>query len=219
VTRKSGTNAGVTPEHHPREGTPRALRGGGAPQEGVTPGGSPQEGHLRRGHLRRVTPEGPPQEGPPQEGYLRRVPPTSGGSPQICASGRIVVVTTFWHSRHLAQRYVAQVFLAANLPFWLGIGAAQKGAGSKPLERRHWVAIVDRRYSRTSRHVRFPAALQRNHRSPIPPRRRGWTKPRGNSRRPLRCDCALPFPKRRRPEFFHVETAPIAIRPLSTPIG
>jgi hypothetical protein len=142
VTRKSGTNAGVTPEHHPREGTPRALRGGGAPQEGVTPGGSPQEGHLRRGHLRRVTPEGPPQEGPPQEGYLRRVPPTSGGSPQICASGRIVVVTTFWHSRHLAQRYVAQVFLAANLPFWLGIGAAQKGAGSKPLERRHWVASL-----------------------------------------------------------------------------
>jgi hypothetical protein len=118
VTRKSGTNAGVTPEHHPREGTPRALRGGGAPQEGVTPGGSPQEGHLRR------------------------VPPTSGGSPQICASGRIVVVTTFWHSRHLAQRYVAQVFLAANLPFWLGIGAAQKGAGSKPLERRHWVASL-----------------------------------------------------------------------------
>jgi hypothetical protein len=41
----------------------------------------------------------------------------------------------------------------------------------------------------------------------------------GQSRRPLRCDCALPFPKRRRPEFFHVESAPIAIRPLSTPIG
>ena len=27
-----------------------------------------------------------------------------------------------------------------NLLFWLGIGAAQKGAGSKPIERRHWVA-------------------------------------------------------------------------------
>jgi hypothetical protein len=26
-----------------------------------------------------------------------------------------------------------------NLLFWLGIGAAQKGAGSKPIERRHWV--------------------------------------------------------------------------------
>jgi hypothetical protein len=25
-----------------------------------------------------------------------------------------------------------------NLFFWLGIGAAQKGAGSKPIERRHW---------------------------------------------------------------------------------
>jgi hypothetical protein len=24
-----------------------------------------------------------------------------------------------------------------NLLFWLGIGAAQKGAGSKPIERRH----------------------------------------------------------------------------------
>jgi hypothetical protein len=30
----------------------------------------------------------------------------------------------------------------SNLPFWLGIGAAQKGAGSKPLERRHWVASL-----------------------------------------------------------------------------
>jgi hypothetical protein len=27
-----------------------------------------------------------------------------------------------------------------NLLFWLGIGAAQKGAGSKPAERRPWVA-------------------------------------------------------------------------------
>jgi ATP/ADP translocase len=26
-----------------------------------------------------------------------------------------------------------------NLLFWLGIGAAQKSAGSKPMERRHWV--------------------------------------------------------------------------------
>jgi hypothetical protein len=26
-----------------------------------------------------------------------------------------------------------------NLLFWLGIGAAQKGAGSKPIVRRHWV--------------------------------------------------------------------------------
>jgi hypothetical protein len=29
-----------------------------------------------------------------------------------------------------------------NLPFWLGIGAAQKGAGSKPTEHRHWVASL-----------------------------------------------------------------------------
>jgi hypothetical protein len=29
-----------------------------------------------------------------------------------------------------------------NLPFWLGIGAAQKGAGSKPIKRRHWVASL-----------------------------------------------------------------------------
>ena len=26
-----------------------------------------------------------------------------------------------------------------NLLCWLGIGAAQKGAGSKPIEQRHWV--------------------------------------------------------------------------------
>jgi hypothetical protein len=26
-----------------------------------------------------------------------------------------------------------------NLLFWLGIGAAQKGAGSKPIERRPWI--------------------------------------------------------------------------------
>jgi hypothetical protein len=29
-----------------------------------------------------------------------------------------------------------------KLLFWLGIGAAQKGAGSKPMERRHWVASL-----------------------------------------------------------------------------
>jgi hypothetical protein len=29
-----------------------------------------------------------------------------------------------------------------NLLFWLGIGAAQKGAGSKPIERRHWAASL-----------------------------------------------------------------------------
>ena len=29
-----------------------------------------------------------------------------------------------------------------NLLFWLGIGAAQKGAGSKPLEHRHWVVSL-----------------------------------------------------------------------------
>jgi hypothetical protein len=29
-----------------------------------------------------------------------------------------------------------------KLLFWLGIGAAQKGAGSKPIERRHWVASL-----------------------------------------------------------------------------
>jgi hypothetical protein len=29
-----------------------------------------------------------------------------------------------------------------NLFFCLGIGAAQKGAASKPIERRHWVASL-----------------------------------------------------------------------------
>jgi hypothetical protein len=29
-----------------------------------------------------------------------------------------------------------------NLLFWLGIGAAQRGAGTKPIERRHWVVSI-----------------------------------------------------------------------------
>ena len=29
-----------------------------------------------------------------------------------------------------------------KLLFWLGLGAAQKGAGSKPIEDRHWVASL-----------------------------------------------------------------------------
>jgi hypothetical protein len=29
-----------------------------------------------------------------------------------------------------------------KLLFWLGIGAAQKGAGSKPTERRNWVVSL-----------------------------------------------------------------------------
>jgi hypothetical protein len=29
-----------------------------------------------------------------------------------------------------------------NLLFWLGIGAAHKGAGSKLIERRHWVVSL-----------------------------------------------------------------------------
>jgi hypothetical protein len=29
-----------------------------------------------------------------------------------------------------------------KLLFWLGIGAAQKGAGSKPIERRNWVVSL-----------------------------------------------------------------------------
>jgi hypothetical protein len=30
----------------------------------------------------------------------------------------------------------------SNLLFWLGIGAAQKGAGSKPTKRRYWVVSL-----------------------------------------------------------------------------
>jgi hypothetical protein len=29
-----------------------------------------------------------------------------------------------------------------QLLFWLGLGAAQKGAGSKPIERRNWVVSL-----------------------------------------------------------------------------
>jgi hypothetical protein len=32
--------------------------------------------------------------------------------------------------------------LMDKLLFWLGIGAAQKGAGSKPIEQRNWLASL-----------------------------------------------------------------------------
>jgi hypothetical protein len=35
-----------------------------------------------------------------------------------------------------------RVATMGNLLFWLGIGAAQKGAGSKPMERWHWVVSL-----------------------------------------------------------------------------
>ena len=58
---------------------------------------------------------------------------------------------------------------------------------------------------RIRRPLRF---LPRNHRSPVPPGRQGRTKPRGNPRRPLLCDCALSILKRHRPEFFRAEIGP-----------
>jgi hypothetical protein len=49
------------------------------------------------------------------------------------------------HREHVPFRHLG-IGLGArrmsNLLFWLGIGAAQKGAGSKTLERRHWVASL-----------------------------------------------------------------------------
>ena len=46
------------------------------------------------------------------------------------------------HREHVPFRHMG-IGLGAramgNLLFWLGIGAAQKGAGSKPIVRRHWV--------------------------------------------------------------------------------
>ena len=63
----------------------------------------------------------------------------------------------WWPSGHLRPRYACEDDWEAlrasqaeanlrgsmgNLLFWLGIGAAQKGAGSKPIERRHWVASL-----------------------------------------------------------------------------
>jgi hypothetical protein len=41
---------------------------------------------------------------------------------------------------HPSQNYLRGSM--GNLLFWLGIGAAQKGAGSKPIERRHWVVSL-----------------------------------------------------------------------------
>ena len=40
------------------------------------------------------------------------------------------------------------------------------------------------------------------------PGRQGRTKPRGNPRRPLLCDCARSILKRHRPEFFRAEIGP-----------
>jgi hypothetical protein len=85
------------PRASPQGGhSPRAARRRGHPRRGHLRRGSTPGGHLRRGHLRR---------GHPRRDDL----PGERTNPLICASGRIVVVTTFWHSRHLAQRYVAQV--------------------------------------------------------------------------------------------------------------
>ncbi len=104
AARRRGTPGGTLShphEGHPHQDHPRRVTQEGPPQEGSTQEGSTQEGstpggHLRRGHLRR---------GHPRRDDL----PGERTNPLICASGRIVVVTTFWHSRHLAQRYVAQV--------------------------------------------------------------------------------------------------------------
>jgi ATP/ADP translocase len=41
-----------------------------------------------------------------------------------------------------ANLRVARYQSMGNLLFWLGIGAAQKSAGSKPIKRRHWVASL-----------------------------------------------------------------------------
>jgi hypothetical protein len=79
-------------------------------------------------------------------------------------------------------------------------------AGENPKGGRQGTKEEDQRRRRVNCSGRRPLCfLQRNHRSPVPPRRQGRTKPRGNPRRPLRCDCGLPIPKRRRPEFFHAE--------------
>ena len=49
---------------------------------------------------------------------------------------------TIWSTYPSATWELAWELAMSNLPFWLGIGAAQKGAGSKPIERRHWVASL-----------------------------------------------------------------------------
>ena len=45
------------------------------------------------------------------------------------------------HLEHVPFRHLGKPSMG-NLFFWLGVGAAQKGAGSKPIERRHWVASL-----------------------------------------------------------------------------
>ena len=41
------------------------------------------------------------------------------------------------HLEHVPFRHLGKPSMG-NLFFWLGVGAVQKGAGSKPIERRHW---------------------------------------------------------------------------------
>ena len=45
------------------------------------------------------------------------------------------------HLEHVPFRHLGKPSMG-NVFFWLGVGAAQKGAGSKPIERRHWVASL-----------------------------------------------------------------------------
>ena len=53
-----------------------------------------------------------------------------------------------------------------NLLFWLGIGAAQKGAGSKPIKRRHWQRSHDQRHrpgGRRAKHQESQNCIRVNH--------------------------------------------------------
>jgi ATP/ADP translocase len=62
--------------------------------------------------------------------------------------GRSLAPLDRWMRRQMrtmqaqANLRVARYQSMGNLLFWLGIGAAQKGAGSKPIKRRHWVASL-----------------------------------------------------------------------------
>ena len=108
---------------------------------------------------------------------------------------------------------ISRWFDTANFPDE-GVGLPGT-APESPLVAPEKIPKVSPRHQRrkSRRHVnsriRRPLCfLPRNHRSPVPPGRQGRTKPRGNPRRPLLCDCALSILKRHRPEFFRAEIGP-----------
>jgi hypothetical protein len=77
-------------------------------------------------------------------GAVERGIPGPDWGPGATRAGKFTVVAS------TAGRYKAAPITALiamdKLLFWLGLGAAQKGAGSKPIERRNWRPDLGKRW-------------------------------------------------------------------------